>query len=136
MPEDFGEPLFDNLRQAFESGKWAVDWWEGDPTGKDEVGRGYFVRPKTKYCVDKIYDPSWGGECIFLTIEEGCELSENERPAGCRLLEPKENGNCISHGGGKRKTAIAWMPYHEIIHQAVKAADKKEWFLMMDKYLT
>lgn len=61
MPEDFGEPLLENLTKAFQTGNYAVDWWEGDPTGNDEIECGYYVRPKVKGA-DRIYDPSSGGE--------------------------------------------------------------------------
>lgn len=117
LPEDFGESLLENLTKAFKTGNYAVDWWEGDPTGNDEIECGYYVRPKVKG-VDRIYDPSWGGECIFFTNGKGCELSPSERPANCRLLEPKETGNCKLHGVEKDKIAIAWIPFHDIIHKA------------------
>ena len=123
-PEDFGEPLLERLTDAFKTGKWAVDWWEGDPTGADEVAQGFYVRPRVKD-VDAIYDPSWGGECIFLN-KDGCELPPDNRPENCRMLEPKDYGkDCILHGAGKREMAIKWMPYHDIIHAAVKAATKE-----------
>jgi len=120
LPDDFGEPLLENLTQAFRSGFYAVDWWEGDPTGKDMFAYGYFVRPKVKG-ENKIYSPSWGGECIFLKTT-GCELKPEDRPANCRLLEPKEDENgelkCELHEINKKLVAIAWIPFHNIIHEA------------------
>jgi hypothetical protein len=42
-PEDFGAPdreaMRDRLRTAFDSGLWAIDWWEGDPRD-DRTRRG------------------------------------------------------------------------------------------------
>ena len=124
LPEDFGEPLFDNLKQAFATGNWAIDWWESDPTGQDKIDCGYFIRPKVKG-VNKIYDPSWGGECIFLEDGVGCKLLPHERPANCRLTEPKVNGKCIVHGASKKDVAIAWIPFHNIIHEVAQWVEGK-----------
>lgn len=119
LPEDFQEPLLESLVTAFSTGKWAVDWWEGDPTGKNKISMAYFIRPATKGNEGKIKDPSWGGECVFLT-ENGCILSPEDRPAGCRLLEPKPKEEaCKVHGATKQKCAIAWIPYTEIIDKAI-----------------
>lgn len=126
LPEDFGEPLFENLIKAFKTG-YAIDWWEGDPTGKDKVACGYFVRPKIKG-VDRLYDPSWGGECIFFIEGKGCTLLPDKRPAECRMLEPKKDGNCIKHEVEKRTVAIAWLPFHKIIHKAAEQVDVKSPF--------
>ena len=116
LPEDFGEPMLENIRKAIDSGKWAVDWWDGDPTGKTDLRCAYFIRPKTKE-FSGVYDPSCGGECIFLT-ESGCQLQKDERPTECRLLEPKKDGYCKQHGGGKRGAAVAWIPFQDLIHMA------------------
>lgn len=68
--------------------------------------------------MDRIYDLSLGGVCIFFTEGRGCKLSPNERPAICRLLEPKDNELCKLHGIEKVEIAIAWIPFHNIIHKA------------------
>ena len=117
LPEDFGEPLLENLKKAFATGNYAVDWWEGDPTGgkREDIDRGYFVRPKIKG-VSKTYDPSYGGECIFLG-ENGCKLKPQERPYGCRMLETKSVGDCTVHAE-KDKIAVEWIPFHSIIHSS------------------
>jgi len=123
-PEDFKKPLLDSLLIAFESGDWAIDWWEGDPTDKDDLEKAYYIRPRTKDNND-LFDPSWGGECIFLN-KDGCILKPKERPQSCRLLEPKENGECVNHNNSKRGAAIAWLPYTDIILKAAKQIDKEE----------
>ena len=127
-PEDFKEPLFESLLSAFKSGNWAIDWWEGDPReGKEEVDVAYYIRPRTKDN-DALFDPSWGGECIFLN-NNGCILKPEERPQSCRLLEPQENGECIHHGNIKRGAAIAWLPYTDIILQAAeKTTNRAKYF--------
>lgn len=119
-PEDFKKPLSKSLLIAFKSGNWAIDWWEGDPTNKDNLEKAYYVRPRVKDN-NNLFDPSFGGECIFLN-ENGCTLKPEERPQSCRLLEPRENGlNCICHGKSKRGAAVAWLPYTDII---LKVAEK------------
>jgi len=113
---DFGLDILKGLIEAFQSGNWAVDWWEGDPTGKRELYQAYFIRPKIKG-IDSIFHGAWSGQCIFLA-DEGCVLPDKDRPFECRLLEPNK-GECISHGATKREAAIIWLPYHDIIHKAV-----------------
>ena len=120
-PEDFKEPLLDSLVAAFRSEKWAIDWWEGDPRdGVDELSHGYFVRPAV--CdAEGIFDPTWGGPCVFLT-ESGCELPPDVRPKNCRMLEAKTK-DCQYHGEHdkpKQDAAIAWIPYQAIILEAEK----------------
>lgn len=125
LPEDFGEPLFDNLLKALKTGNYAVDWWEGDPRddtpemdSSEYIWRGYFIRPATRRAklAGILFDPSWGGECVFLA-EHGCKLPLEMRPHQCRTLEPRKDGNCISHGGDKRKYALAWLPYYNKIEE-------------------
>ena len=124
-PEDFKKPLSKSLLKAFESGNWAIDWWESDPRNKKEdLDKAYYIRPRTKDN-NNLFDPSWGGECIFLN-NNSCILKPEERPQSCRLLEPKENGdNCICHGKSKQGAAIAWLPYTDIILEAAKKAKEK-----------
>lgn len=126
MPEDFPGDLFTELVKAFKTGKWAVDWWEGDPReDKMELSKAYFIRPATtdsKF----IYDPAWSpARCVFLA-DAGCELEPEKRPTGCRLLEPKHpHGHCEAHGATKQQAAIAWLPYTEIIEAAVSEAEEE-----------
>ena len=113
FPKDFDiDNMHISLAKAFKTGNWAIDWWEGDPTGQ-ERDRTYFVRPAIKD-VTRLFDPTWGGECIFLD-QSGCKVSSEQRPKGCRELEPKKGGNCIDHSKGKQAAAIAWIPYEKII---------------------
>jgi len=118
LPEDWGKEsaiIQKQLIKAFKSKKYAIDWWEDDKPL-------YFVRPATKG-INKLYDPSWGGECIFLT-PSGCELKPEKRPSGCINLEPQIDGNgCINHGPDKFVFAKAWKPYKNIIHIAAKSAN-------------
>lgn len=120
FPEDFGLPDGSLLRWALETGRWCIDWWEGDPRpGKDELHRAYFVRPATKGREGVWFDASWGGECTFLTAS-GCSLLSENRPLNCRMLEPMgEGARCKCHLGDspKERAAIAWLPYHRIFEE-------------------
>jgi len=120
FPEDFGKPLLKNLIEAFKSGNWAIDWWEGDPTEKNELEKAYYIRPKIKGA-DNLFDPTFGGECVFLN-DKGCELLPEERPLSCRMLEPKPKvENCIHHlGNEKQKAALAWLPFTDMILEAAR----------------
>lgn len=117
-PVDFKSPLAKSLVEAFKSGKWAIDWYEGDPTKGDSFNQVYFVRPRIKG-VKELFDPAWGGECIFLT-EKGCTLLPLTRPKACRLMEPVTLEHCILHAGDKAAAARAWLLYQDIILVAAK----------------
>ena len=118
-PEDFilreGTEKF-LITIAIKSKKWVIDWWEGDP-GDGNKETAYFVRPAIKGKEGKTYDPSWGGECIFLE-PTGCSLQLKHRPRECRLLEPKKGGKgCVAHDNtGKNGAALAWRNYFEILN--------------------
>jgi len=115
FPSDFGLPgSFSRLDSALRSGRYTIDWWEGDPrTGKDDLNRAFFVRPATKGHEGKRYDPSWGGTCTFLT-STGCKLHANSRPLSCQYLEPQQDTQCLTRENmGKQTAAIKWLPFHE-----------------------
>ncbi len=117
MPEDFGLPDTSGLEDALRSGKWALDCW-------DDITALWYVRPAATNAVGEIFDLSWGGQCVFLT-HTGCELTHDDRPAGCRLLEPKEGDECPSHGASKLEAGVAWEKYH-IYGIAKKIEEAKE----------
>jgi Fe-S-cluster containining protein len=133
-PEQWGIPLDEErVRKALRSGKWAVDWWEGDPRGlgyedSGAVSIGYFIRPAVVGGGRGIFDPTWGGRCVFLR-ENGCELPENDRPLGCKLLEPNASnpGKCKMHGEfSKKEAAIAWLPYYKTFESLHALLQEKE----------
>ena len=117
-PDDFGLPDETQLIAALKSGLWAIDWWEGDPRdGKDELSRGFYVRPAEKGNEGRLYDGSWGHKgCTFLT-PTGCTLPAEKRPQQCQLLEPRGgDAPCIGHGESeKHDYAIAWLPYWALL---------------------
>ena len=124
--------LVDGLKELFSTGKYVVDWWEGDPRelyddDLEYVDSGYYIRPRT---IDdygrfgnSLFCPSWGSRCVFLT-ETGCRLEPQKRPKVCRSLEPLgDPDKCIMHdGASKQDAAREWIPYHEQIHKAAKEA--------------
>ena len=114
-PEDIKGELKTGLKAILETGKYCIDWWEGDP----EI---YFIRPATKGNEGKLLDPTWGGECTFLT-EEGCSLEFSERPEGCRFLRPNSNYpyDCDAPDGhNKKHGADAWLPYQDMIKEIIE----------------
>ena len=110
FPEDWGLPSIEGeakLKEALLSGKWCVDWWEGDDESL------YYVRPAYKGLKSPVFHGGWGGPCGFLT-KRGCELTHDQRPAECRELIPVEDGPCVGNPEfNKRAASIAWMPYKE-----------------------
>lgn len=122
-PEDFGVPLDESrLAYALASGRYAIDWWEGDPRPDshdldDERDRTYFVRPATKGREGTRFDGSWGGECTFLG-SEGCDLPEDARPLECKSLEPRIDGKCVMHNSrGKQEAAILWLEFEHLLDE-------------------
>lgn len=122
-PEDFGatkKEMLGRIVEALKTGRYSIDWYEGDPrpVKKQKLELVRFVRPATKHAVGKLLDPSWGGECTFLT-ENGCSFEHDQRPFGCRSLEPGESV-CIDRGGEKAGAAMRWIPFQGLLNKAIK----------------
>lgn len=132
FPEDFGlkEPALDDfsqLRSALISGKWKIDCWDGEPRvlrnipkGEQELTTAYYIRPAhVDESADNVFCRGWGGTCVFFTRGVGCQLSSDNRPRNCRMLEPRKDRaaspagvDCVMHNGAdKHASAIAWIPY-------------------------
>lgn len=119
LPDDIGEPLKEKVMTLLLTGKYAIDWWDGDPRdGDDEYSQAYYIRPKTKGHEKKLLHPAWGGECVFLT-DTGCELPFEQRPAECRMLEPVESGECKHHGATKQEFATIWLEHQEMMENII-----------------
>lgn len=121
-PEDNNEK---SIRIKLSSGNYALDWWEGDTEDGGDLRRVLFLRPSTKGMEGQVFDASWGGECGFLT-STGCSLSAEDRPRGCRELEPVEGGACINHDGAKEGAAKAWRPQQEMLERIGNEVEGKE----------
>jgi Fe-S-cluster containining protein len=105
------------------TGKWVVDYWEGDPRGSVDPEEALpcvlFVRPAHLVGLHPV-DPSWGGVCVFLG-DSGCRLTEEERPYGCRALEPVATWpHCKDHSDSKRGAAFAWLPHQDMVREAMR----------------
>ena len=102
------------IKTVLESGKWAIDWYEGDPRPGGRLNQVYYLRPRIRG-FNHLYHPAWAdaGECIFLR-ENGCFLSPDDRPLECRDLVPKENYDCQAHYT-KKELAMLWIKYQKKI---------------------
>lgn len=110
--DDFKEISFEFLKSEIEKGFISIDWWEGDIDNQNKYDRVYFLRMRNKN--SHIVDPSWGGKGCILLTENGCPLSLENRPKEARLLEPKENRNCISHYP-KEEYVRDWRKFYDIL---------------------
>ena len=123
IPKDFNEPItVEFIISLLDTGKYAIDWWEGDAKGND-LEQTYYLRARHKN--ENAICGSWGGVCVNWTNEKGCVLNENERPYQCRKLIPNYiNGktNCyflIKDKSDKKYCAIAWYSYQIILNTAI-----------------
>lgn len=107
------EPSIEKLIAFLSSGNYSVDWWDGDVKGGTR-SETYYVRPRHKG-VPELFDPSWGGECIFLT-ENGCSLDWEHRPYGGKALVPSyEGGHRKCHSDyNKFECCVEWYPLQEM----------------------
>jgi len=121
-PEQWGAPDKDEMvrrmTDAFQSGDWSIDWWDGGIGDHD--GDVLSVRPRhVDHPSKQLRDPTWGGHrCVFLT-PSGCKLPANERPMCCQTLEPKRGGRCVTHLS-KEDAHRLWIPYQQQILDAEK----------------
>lgn len=124
-PSDFGRSartIREGVLAALRTGKWAIDWWEGDPTGRDLVDQAFYMRPAVVGEAG-VFHGAWDGNtCAFLT-STGCELSHDDRPRECRLLVPARDPfnpttACRSPKGVSKKDAsIKWLPYSDLLKE-------------------
>lgn len=99
----------EDLIDLLETGYVSIDWYEG-------YGEEYFLRMRNKK--SPIIDPSWGGECVALTMN-GCSFKFEDRPYGGRKLIPSKNGICPT-SYTKKECKDDWKPYIDILDQLVE----------------
>ena len=94
LPSEFGSE--EEVRAAISSGRYGVVLL----IDKDIVAR--IVRPSYK-------DLEWRVGCIF-QHEQGCELSWEQRPYGCRMLRPRQRDDehCKPEGISIVEAAEMW----------------------------
>ena len=114
VPDDF-DSLIQNMREAIESGKWSIDWYDADPCI-------YYMRPRMNGC--GVVHPAYPGDgvCIFLT-KSGCELSFKDRPQGCKDLVAGDDGNC-PQVHGKLYYARKWNDYQQFLYDIMYDLDE------------
>lgn len=109
-PNDFGDNItYELLESAMETNNIAIDWYEMKDNEK-----GFYLRPR--HTDGGKVDPSWGAQCVNLT-DNGCKLSFDERPYGCRTLIPNINFACEEGAFIKRMAYESWNPYHDILNK-------------------
>lgn len=90
---------------ADENGLYAIDYFN------EKSGPCFYLRMRHKCYtfigVDAI------GECVALT-DEGCELTESDRPKGGRYLESKPQGACVQHYT-REQMCEDWAPYRDVL---------------------
>ena len=132
IPSDFAEPLEESVFQALMSGRWALDWWEGDPLDEGDLSICYYLRPKIAGH-DELEHGAWMGDkpCSWWT-EEGCLEPLENRPWACRIMAPRfnENGDpeCDlpeEFPTPKEYSALLWRPHQDAIKRALGRAKKE-----------
>lgn len=126
-PGDLGprSSLVEVLVAYVRTGRWAFDYWEGDPRPKSRQSKPpltecYYLRPATIKAPGKVIDASWGGQCCLLT-DAGCSLAFENRPRQCRELVPNPEcpGRC-DEPFSKQDIVASWAP--ERIQRRVRQA--------------
>ena len=126
VPDDWGNPPnFDTIRDALTSGRWLVDWWEGDPRlDSAQVLRAYYLRPAVVGFEGEAVAREAGfmsvegqeGTCTFHNAKRGC--TSTVKPAECSALQPTATRECKAEPpqGYRRwsqRAAELWLPYSE-----------------------
>lgn len=123
-PDDLkseGSITVELITTLLDTGKFSIDWWEGDIEEKELRSRTYYLRPRHKDA--NAIDGSWGGTCINWSESKGCALPETKRPYVCRMLMPeRKNDKYTCHiphkDKGDKKTIVrSWLPYQDILGQ-------------------
>jgi len=113
-PEDFGttkEAQIEGVKKALHAGNWQIDWWEGVaelPVSKKRVDKPYLIRPKALDGRNSLFNPTFGGTCVFLGAA-GCTLTAEQRPYECRLLVPSPDFECNYAYESKLTVAELWL---------------------------
>lgn len=123
IPSDFKEPITPEfIVGLLKSGKFAIDWWDGDAMGKGGSSTHY-IRPR--HVNEGAIRGSWGGVCVNWHKTNGCSLTEQDRPFQCRKLVPtlvgKDDYKCKTKKedkASKQDCAIAWYNHQEVIQKA------------------
>lgn len=100
-PDDFAQgPMRETILAGLSAGLYQIDWWEADVPQ-------YYLRPAIKERPG-FFNGSWGGPCVLLD-DNGCTISFESRPRGCRDLTPDTTFECGDHEHyDKEQAKDAW----------------------------
>jgi hypothetical protein len=116
-----------NIADALSTGKWAVDWWEGDidddPTITPILNQIYYIRPVIYGYEGEVKHPSWGGKCTMLG-DKGCELDHDNRPTECQSLIPNKEKCEQTKEFNKLSLVKEWRNHQSEVREALKLIDK------------
>ena len=120
------EERTENLKQAFATGQWAVDWWEGDTDSDGDLEQIYFVRPAAIGVNYLFHGAGRDRACTFLSAD-GCTLAAEARPDVCLQLIPSTGKSCdppgpFEHENLKGEYAHLWRLHQVEIISAAQAA--------------
>ena len=110
-PEDMIRALQDrpatreSVEELLQEGNFAIDSFQSG-------GHAFYYLRMQHKCFTFIGVDAMG-ECSMLT-ENGCSLAFEDRPKGGRMLEARENGDCVQHYTQEMMIAD-WSPYQEIL---------------------
>jgi len=123
-PTDFDQEITPAFVLALlQTGRMAIDWWDGDATG-GERDRTCYIRPRHKN--ERAVVAGWGGVCVNWSADSGCALPPATRPYQCRMLIPhEENGVRACHynpedAATKGQMAARWYPYQAVLEEAIR----------------
>lgn len=141
-PLEIGDVTRERIIELLNTGFVAIDWYEGDVyTNKGvkspydtEFKRMYFLRMRHKNA--GAVDPAFCGVCKLHT-KDGCILSFDQRPYGCRSLYPikTEDNETICVGAyEKAQMAIDWAPYYSIFEDILNSNDNEYTLPILDVF--
>jgi hypothetical protein len=120
------EEIETSLTEAFKTGTWAIDWWQGDTESDGDLEEVFFIRPAA-VGVDALYHgAAYDRRCVFLG-DNGCRLTPETRPDGCLLLVPNDDhSECLPGPVRDYKITYArqWRAYQKEIVAAAHAVGR------------
>jgi hypothetical protein len=109
-PYELAQPYTESVRALLASGKWCLDWWEGDVEPEGDLERVYYLRPSVVGRENEHFHAGRGGQCTFLG-SSGCQLPREQMPTGCRNLVPTQvQGGSCKGNYDKEQVARDWRP--------------------------
>lgn len=128
-PDDFPEISFEYLKKELEKGYISIDLVDGEMFYENTFIYILRIRNHNAPIVDT--KGLFRTPCILLT-ENGCKLDYAHRPAGGKLLIPKETilydevRDCVSKYDIK-DCCYEWKPYQNVLHELVQYFKGKDY---------